>query len=111
MWKKNKYDLILMDIGLPDIDGHQTTRLIRVQELPEKFHIPIVALTAHAADEDRKKCIESGMNAVYSKPLTEEHCAALIKDLFFLKKNSILIKNYPIQGLSYSILMNILYLI
>ncbi len=76
--KLNNYDLIFMDIGLPDMDGYQTSHLIRMQELSKKVHVPIIALTAHAADEDKKKCIDAGMNAVYSKPLTKEQCIEIV---------------------------------
>ncbi|AHE67926.1 PAS domain S-box [Legionella oakridgensis ATCC 33761 = DSM 21215] len=51
LWKQGHYDLMFMDIGLPDIDGYEVTRLIRVQELAKNTHVPIIALTAHAGDE------------------------------------------------------------
>lgn len=73
-WKKNKYDLIFMDIGLPDMDGYQVTHHIRVQEIAKNLHTPIVALTAHIGEENKQRCIESGMNAVLSKPLTQKNC-------------------------------------
>ena len=59
-----------MDIGLPDVDGYAVTHQIRIQELAKKAHIPIIALTAHAGDENKQRCIEAGMNAVLTKPLT-----------------------------------------
>lgn len=73
-WKKNKYDLIFMDIGLPDMDGYQITHHIRVHEIPNKYHTPIIALTAHVGEENKQRCIESGINAVISKPLTQKKC-------------------------------------
>ncbi len=78
MWKTKEYDLIFMDIGLPDIDGYEVTHLIRIQELPKKTHIPIIALTAHAGDENKKRCIDAGMNAVMTKPLTAKSCADIV---------------------------------
>lgn len=78
MWKANSYDLIFMDIGLPDIDGYEVTHAIRVQELLKKTHVPIIALTAHAGDENKKRCIDSGMNAVLTKPLTAKSFADIV---------------------------------
>ncbi|MFW2535204.1 response regulator [Legionella sp. 28fT52] len=78
LWKTTSYDLILMDIGLPDMNGYEVTHLIRVQELPLKTHIPIIALTAHVGDENKKRCIDAGMNAVITKPLTTQNCTDII---------------------------------
>jgi two-component system aerobic respiration control sensor histidine kinase ArcB len=78
LWKANTYDLIFMDIGLPDIDGYEVTRRIRLQELTKKTHVPIIALTAHAGDENKKRCIDAGMNAVLTKPLTAKSCADIV---------------------------------
>tara|TARA_Y100000588_G_scaffold140181_1_gene154176 strand:- start:775 stop:2238 length:1464 start_codon:yes stop_codon:yes gene_type:complete len=71
-WQQNEYDLIFMDIGLPDMDGYQVTHHIRVQEVAKNRHTPIIALTAHVGDENKQRCIEAGMNAVLSKPLTQK---------------------------------------
>nr|HAT8713832.1 response regulator [Legionella jordanis] len=84
-WKNNNYDLIFMDIGLPDINGYEVTHLIRVQELARKTHTPIIALTAHAGEENKKHCIESGMNAVLTKPLTAKNCMDIV-DAFIPKR-------------------------
>ncbi|MCE3045436.1 response regulator [Legionella sp. 16cNR16C] len=78
LWKANPYDLIFMDIGLPDLDGYEVTHAIRVQELAQKAHVPIIALTAHAGDENKKRCIDAGMNAVLTKPLTAKNCADMV---------------------------------
>jgi CheY-like chemotaxis protein len=71
-WKRNHYDLILMDIQMPEMDGLTATRTIRKMEeeqgVPET---PIIGLTAHALVADKQKCIESGMNAYLSKPIVE----------------------------------------
>ncbi|WP_133139377.1 response regulator [Legionella genomosp. 1] len=78
LWKDDHYDVILMDIGLPDLDGYEVTHQIRVQELAKKTHVPIIALTAHVGDESKKRCIEAGMNAVLSKPLTIKNCEDML---------------------------------
>ena len=71
----NNYDLILMDIQMPELDGIEATRLIRVREKTKKTYIPIVAMTAYAVKGDREKCIEAGMDGYISKPIS----SALLK--------------------------------
>ncbi len=63
------YALILMDIQMPIMDGHNAARAIRNLPDPIRSHIPIIALSANAFDEDRRKSMESGMNAHMAKPL------------------------------------------
>ena len=63
------YDLILMDIQMPILNGYEATRKIRAMEAPHCKQIPIIAMTANAFDEDEKKCMEAGMNAHLVKPL------------------------------------------
>ena len=67
--KPGQYDLILMDIQMPIMDGYETTRQIRKLENPETANIPIVAITANAFEEDRQKALEAGMNEHVSKPI------------------------------------------
>ena len=62
------YDIILMDIQMPVMDGYQASRLIRALEDPEKARVPIVAVTANAFEEDRKLALEAGMNGHLAKP-------------------------------------------
>ena len=64
------YDLILMDIQMPTMDGYEATRQIR--KLTPQKHIPIIALSANAFEEDKKKALEAGMDAHQSKPLIGE---------------------------------------
>ena len=66
---KGTFDVILMDIMMPVMDGLEATRQIRMSQNPDAGNIPIIALTANAFYEDVKKCIEAGMNAHLSKPL------------------------------------------
>lgn len=85
LWEQNKYDLIFMDIGLPDMDGYQVTHHIRAQEITENHHTPIIALTAHVGEENKQRCIESGMNAVISKPLSQKSCSDILGSFLPLK--------------------------
>jgi len=67
LWSKNQYDLIFMDCRMPNMDGYQATQSIRQQE-KEGEYISILALTANATEEDREKCISSGMDDIILKP-------------------------------------------
>ncbi len=62
-----KYDLIFMDIQMPKMDGYTATREIRTLNDPKCANIPIIAMTANAFEEDRKKAIKAGMNAHIAK--------------------------------------------
>jgi hypothetical protein len=72
--RENTYDLILMDVKMPVMDGITATRLIRKQEQEQskKCHTPIMAMTAFAFQEDREACLEAGMDEFVTKPLTPE---------------------------------------
>jgi PAS domain S-box-containing protein len=66
------FDLVLMDVGMPKLDGLEATRRIRDLEEGTDDHLPIVALTAHALDEQREECLAAGMDGYLSKPLDPE---------------------------------------
>jgi CheY-like chemotaxis protein len=75
------FDLVLMDVQMPEMDGREATRLIRQSELRTGRHIPIVALTAHAMKGDREMCLAAGMDAYLSKPLRAPELVATIEQL------------------------------
>ncbi|MER2598900.1 MAG: response regulator [Caldilineales bacterium] len=71
-------DLILMDIALPELNGYGAARLLKT--LPECAHIPIIAVTAHAREVDRKQALEMGCDAYLSKPYSLHDLMALIEE-------------------------------
>lgn len=73
----NKFDLILMDLQMPDLDGFEATRKLREQHL----ETPIVALTAHAVDEIRERCERTGFNGFLTKPVNSTALLRCVKDL------------------------------
>ncbi len=75
---EDRYDLLFMDIQMPKMDGYTATREIRTLKNNKKANIPIVAMTANAFDEDRKKSFEAGMNGHIAKPID---MAALVRTL------------------------------
>jgi CheY-like chemotaxis protein len=76
------FDLILMDMQMPQLDGLAATARIRELEASSGGHIPIIALTANAFEEDRKRCMQAGMDDFISKPFkTEELLVALQRHL------------------------------
>jgi signal transduction histidine kinase/CheY-like chemotaxis protein len=78
-YERGTFDLILMDIQMPDMDGFEATAEIRERELATGDHIPIIALTAHAIKGDRERCLESGMDDYLSKPIQPAELVAAIR--------------------------------
>jgi two-component system, OmpR family, aerobic respiration control sensor histidine kinase ArcB len=78
MLEKQRYDLILMDIGLPDANGEEVTRRIRLKHWRHTASVPIVGLTAHIDAENKCRCLAAGMNAIYIKPLTVQKAVGIV---------------------------------
>jgi len=81
LFRGNSFDLILMDVQMPGVDGMQAVRMIRDAEKGMKAHIPIIAMTAHAMKEDEDKCLEAGMDGYVSKPFSSSELLARISQL------------------------------
>jgi CheY-like chemotaxis protein len=73
------FDLVLMDIQMPVMDGFAATASIRARELPTGKHTPIVAMTAHAMKGDRERCLLNGMDDYISKPVDRQELARVLE--------------------------------
>ncbi|MDR1648632.1 MAG: response regulator [Synergistaceae bacterium] len=80
-----RYDLILMDVQMPEMDGYEATQKIRGLDTPEARQVPIIAMTANVFREDIEKCLDSGMNDHLGKPLNFEDLLSVLCK--YLKKD------------------------
>ena len=76
--EKGNFELILMDVQMPKMDGFKATELIRAKEKGTGAHIPIIAMTAHAMKGDRERCLEAGMDEYITKPLNVKQLSDII---------------------------------
>ena len=79
--EKDGFDVLLMDVQMPEMDGIEATRSIRELEKQTGGYIPIIAMTAHAIKGDREACLNAGMGDYVSKPIDAEKLYSLINDL------------------------------
>jgi PAS domain S-box-containing protein len=75
------FDVVLMDVQMPEMDGFEATAAIRAQERTSGRHVPIVALTAHAMKGDEERCARAGMDAYLAKPLDPKRLVQLTEDI------------------------------
>ncbi len=85
-----QYDIILMDVQMPEMDGIEATRIIRDESSKVLNHqVPIVALTAHALLEDKRKCLQAGMDHFVSKPVSPEALIEVLDNCILAQKHEI----------------------
>jgi signal transduction histidine kinase/DNA-binding response OmpR family regulator len=76
--ERGRFDVVLMDVQMPGMDGFQATGMIRARELAMGRHTPIIAMTAHAMKGDRQRCLQAGMDGYVSKPI---NLAAILEEI------------------------------
>jgi CheY-like chemotaxis protein len=76
--EKGAYDLVLMDLQMPEMDGFQATAALRAREKHNGTHLHVVALTAHAMKGDRERCLAAGMDGYLSKPIRPQELDDLL---------------------------------
>jgi CheY-like chemotaxis protein/HPt (histidine-containing phosphotransfer) domain-containing protein len=79
--QQQDFDLVLMDVQMPIVDGFQATAAIRALDDPAKAKLPIVAMTAHAMTQDRQRCLAAGMDAYLTKPITSQKLIDMVENL------------------------------
>jgi signal transduction histidine kinase/ActR/RegA family two-component response regulator len=80
--EKNSFDLILMDVEMPEMDGFSATAAIRKQESVTGHRLPIVAMTAHVMKGDKERCLQAGMDGYLSKPIDTHEFMKTIRNIF-----------------------------
>jgi CheY-like chemotaxis protein/HPt (histidine-containing phosphotransfer) domain-containing protein len=77
--ERERFDLVVMDVQMPEMDGLEATRAIRERERVTGDHVPVIAMTAHAMSGDRDRCLEAGMDAYVAKPIQKKELLATIR--------------------------------
>ena len=79
--EQRPFDIVLMDVMMPEMDGFEATRRIREKEKASGAHFPIIALTAHAMRGDKEQCLAAGMDGYVSKPINMEELFSVIENV------------------------------
>jgi CheY-like chemotaxis protein len=77
--QQENFDVVLMDVQMPEMDGFEATSAIRLREQSTGRHLPIIAMTAHAMRGDQERCLAAGMDGYISKPIRAEELIALLE--------------------------------
>jgi len=94
----NSFDVVLMDIQMPLVDGFEATQMIRAHESGTAGHIPIVAMTAHAMKGDRERCLTAGMDDYISKPINTVELYALLNRIALTCESTAESQGNPCNG-------------
>lgn len=86
--EQGSFDLILMDVQMPEMDGFEATEIIREKEKHTGKHIPIIAMTAHALKGDQERCLAAGMDAYVSKPIRTSELMEAIENLVSVQEEA-----------------------
>jgi signal transduction histidine kinase/CheY-like chemotaxis protein/streptogramin lyase len=86
--RSEKFDLVLMDVQMPEMDGFAAAREIRRREQGGQEHVPVIAMTAHAMKGDRESCLEAGMDDYLAKPINREELQQVIERAMKSKKEA-----------------------
>jgi CheY-like chemotaxis protein len=79
--EEGQFDVVLMDLQMPEMDGWTATEVIRKREQNTGLHIPVLALTAHATKEHEKRCYEAGMDGFVTKPFQPEQLYQAVESI------------------------------
>lgn len=90
--RTGKFDLALMDVQMPEMDGFAVTREIRKAEQGRPDHLPVIAMTAHAMKGDREECLAAGMDDYLAKPINREELRQVIERVMAARKESVSIQ-------------------
>lgn len=77
--RRAEFDVVLMDVQMPEVDGFEATAMIRAMESETSRRLPVIAVTAHAMEGDRKRCLDAGMDDYVSKPIDPDQLEAAIQ--------------------------------
>lgn len=80
-WRAGQFDLVLMDVQMPEMDGLTAARMIRAAETATQSHVPIIAMTAYAMAGDRERCLQAGMDEYIAKPVNPAELQGVIARL------------------------------
>jgi CheY-like chemotaxis protein len=81
--REEHFHLLVMDCGMPQMDGYETARRLRASSLPQAYNLKILALTASAGANDRERCLEAGFNDYLTKPFKGKMLEKTVLDLLF----------------------------